>query len=65
MKLTRFAGNPILLPHPKNNWEDLAVFNPGACYDEETEVLTENGWKKYSEVSKIQTRCATQRTHID
>jgi len=24
----------------------------GACHDEETEVLTENGWKKYEEVSK-------------
>jgi len=24
----------------------------GACYDEETEVLTENGWKKYEAVSK-------------
>jgi len=24
----------------------------GACHDEETEVLTENGWKKYSDVSK-------------
>ena len=24
----------------------------GACHDQETEVLTENGWKKYSEVSK-------------
>ena len=24
----------------------------GACYDSETEVLTVNGWKKYSEVSK-------------
>jgi len=24
----------------------------GACHDDQTEVLTENGWKKYSEVSK-------------
>ncbi|MFO0892703.1 MAG: hypothetical protein U0790_26615 [Isosphaeraceae bacterium] len=34
MKLTRFEGNPILSPEPKNPWEDLAVFNPAAWYDE-------------------------------
>ena len=33
MKLTRFDGNPVLSPHPKNDWEDLAVFNPAAWYD--------------------------------
>jgi len=35
MKLTRYDGNPILSPNPANYWEDLAVFNPGAWYDEE------------------------------
>jgi len=35
MKLTRFKGNPILSPHPPHPWEDLAVFNPAAWYDEE------------------------------
>ena len=40
MKLTRFSGNPILSPHPEHPWEDLAVFNPAAWYDEERkEVL--------------------------
>ncbi len=40
MKLTRFSGNPILSPHPGHPWEDLAVFNPAAWYDEERkEVL--------------------------
>lgn len=34
MKLERFAGNPILSPHPDHPWEDLAVFNPAAWYDE-------------------------------
>lgn len=34
MKLTRYAGNPILSPHPDHPWEDLAVFNPAAWYDE-------------------------------
>ena len=33
MKLTRFAGNPILSPNPAQPWEDLAVFNPAAWYD--------------------------------
>jgi predicted GH43/DUF377 family glycosyl hydrolase len=40
MKLTRYEGNPILSPHPDHPWEDLAVFNPAAWYDEERrEVL--------------------------
>lgn len=40
MKLQRFAGNPILSPHPDHPWEDLAVFNPAAWYDEaKREVL--------------------------
>ena len=40
MKLTRYPGNPILSPHPDHPWEDLAVFNPAAWYDEEKrEVL--------------------------
>jgi beta-1,2-mannobiose phosphorylase / 1,2-beta-oligomannan phosphorylase len=40
MKLQRFSGNPILAPHPHHPWEDLAVFNPAACYDDEKkEVL--------------------------
>jgi len=34
MKLTRYAGNPILSPHPGHPWEDLAVFNPAAWHDE-------------------------------
>jgi beta-1,2-mannobiose phosphorylase / 1,2-beta-oligomannan phosphorylase len=33
MKLNRYAGNPILSPHPEHPWEDLAVFNPAAWYD--------------------------------
>ena len=40
MKLQRYDGNPILSPHPDHAWEDLAVFNPAAWYDETTgEVL--------------------------
>jgi predicted GH43/DUF377 family glycosyl hydrolase len=40
MKLKRFEGNPILSAHPAHPWEDLAVFNPAAWYDEEKhEVL--------------------------
>jgi predicted GH43/DUF377 family glycosyl hydrolase len=40
MKLLRYSGNPILSPNPKNPWEDLAVFNPAAWFDEKTgEVL--------------------------
>lgn len=40
MEFERYEGNPILSPHPDHPWEDLAVFNPGAWYDEEKrEVL--------------------------
>src|SRR5208283_878722 len=35
MKLQRYPGNPILSPHPDHPWEDLAVFNPAAWYDEQ------------------------------
>jgi predicted GH43/DUF377 family glycosyl hydrolase len=34
VKLKRYEGNPILSPHPTNEWENLAVFNPAAWYDE-------------------------------
>ena len=40
MRLERYQGNPILSPNPGNDWEDLAVFNPAAWYDEQnSEVL--------------------------
>lgn len=35
MQLTRYEGNPILSPNPANEWENLAVFNPAAWYDEQ------------------------------
>jgi predicted GH43/DUF377 family glycosyl hydrolase len=34
VKLERYEGNPILSPNPANYWENLAVFNPAAWYDE-------------------------------
>jgi len=36
MKLNRYKGNPILRPHPKNEWENLVTTNPGAWYDDES-----------------------------
>ena len=39
MKLKRYAGNPILAPHPDHFWEDLAVFNPAAWYDAEAKQV--------------------------
>jgi len=33
MKLKKFEGNPILKPHPENDWENLVVCNPGVFYD--------------------------------
>lgn len=35
VKLQRYQDNPILSPNPPNDWENLAVFNPAAGYDEE------------------------------
>lgn len=32
MRLKKWDGNPILKPNPKNEWEKLAVLNPGAYY---------------------------------
>ena len=40
VKLQRYAKNPILAPRSDHPWEDLAVFNPGAWYEEDSgEVL--------------------------
>ena len=39
MKLQRFQGNPILSPHPGHDWENLAVFNPAAWYDEQNKEV--------------------------
>ena len=40
MKLTKFEGNPILSPNPKNSWESIVATNPTAWYDEKSgEVL--------------------------
>ncbi len=33
MKLTRYAGNPILSPQPDHPWESLVTTNPGAWYE--------------------------------
>jgi predicted GH43/DUF377 family glycosyl hydrolase len=35
MKLKKFKGNPILSPNPDNYWENLAVCNPAAWYEDE------------------------------
>lgn len=32
--ITRDSNNPILKPVPKNDWEDLAVFNPSVVKDD-------------------------------
>jgi predicted GH43/DUF377 family glycosyl hydrolase len=39
VKLQRHPANPILKPHPDHPWEDLAVFNPAAWYDEERQEV--------------------------
>ncbi|MDR3643231.1 MAG: hypothetical protein P4L74_06435 [Candidatus Doudnabacteria bacterium] len=33
-KLRRYGNNPILAPNTKHAWEDRAVFNPAALYDD-------------------------------
>ncbi len=33
MKLKKYEGNPILVPNPENEWENLVVCNPGVYYD--------------------------------
>jgi predicted GH43/DUF377 family glycosyl hydrolase len=35
MRLKKWNGNPILSPNPANEWEKMAVLNPGAIYDGE------------------------------
>lgn len=36
MKIVKYAGNPILKPSEKNQWENLCVLNPGVVYDDKT-----------------------------
>ena len=36
MKLVKYAGNPILSPHPDHPWENLVTSNPGVIYDRGT-----------------------------
>lgn len=33
MKLTKYPGNPIISPNPRNGWENLVTCNPGVVYD--------------------------------
>jgi hypothetical protein len=44
MKLEKYAGNPILSPFPEHPWEDLAVFNPAAWYDEAPNTNAGSDW---------------------
>lgn len=37
--LKKFGDNPILLPNPANDWENLVVCNPGAWYENGTFYL--------------------------
>ena len=34
MRIEKYAGNPILRPNDKNQWENLCVLNPGVVYDD-------------------------------
>ena len=34
MKLKKYEHNPILLPNPKNEWENYVVLNPAVIFDE-------------------------------
>lgn len=36
MKLTKFEGNPVLSPNPKQPWENLVVCNPGVWHEKGT-----------------------------
>lgn len=38
-QLTRYEGNPVLSPNPANDWENLAVCNPGVWYEDATYFL--------------------------
>jgi hypothetical protein len=37
----------------------------GGCYDEDTDVLTDNGWKKFKEINQIADRVATLNLKTD
>ena len=37
MKFEKYAGNPILKPNVKNEWEERCVLNPAVVYNEKTQ----------------------------
>lgn len=39
MRLKKYENNPILKPNTENEWENLAVLNPGAWYEDGTFYL--------------------------
>lgn len=39
MKLNKYEHNPILLPNPNNQWEELCVLNPAVIFNDEDQLF--------------------------
>jgi UDP-glucuronate decarboxylase len=53
-------GDPAVHPQPESYWGNVNPIGGRACYDEETELLTELGWQKFRDLARG-TRVATLR----
>ena len=53
MKLTRYAGNPILKPIPEHPWESRTVFNCGVTQQNGKVILIYRGQGTDSDISRL------------
>ena len=44
-------GDPLLHPQPESYWGNVNTVGSRSCFSEDTEILTENGWKYFKELT--------------
>ncbi|MFH1590471.1 MAG: GDP-mannose 4,6-dehydratase [archaeon] len=45
-------GDPLVHPQPESYWGNVNPIGVRGCYSDDTEIMTENGWKLFSELKK-------------
>ncbi len=44
-------GDPLVNPQPESYWGNVNPIGPRGCFSDDTEVLTDNGWKFFSKLT--------------
>lgn len=44
-------GDPEIHPQPESYWGHVNPIGPRACYSNDTEVLTQEGWKRFQDIT--------------